>query len=200
MTIKVGMKAPDFKTKSVYDQEFIDISLSDYHNKKYVILFFYPLDFTFVCPTELIAFSDRIDEFNKLDCSILGVSIDSEFCHLAWTQMEKKDGGVGDLKYPLISDLNKNISKAYDVLTEEGISLRAMFIIDKNGIIQHSTVNNLAFGRNVDEAIRILQSIKYIQENPDEVCPVNWKPGEQTITPNEELKKQKTSKEFFREI
>lgn len=184
MSIRVGLKAPDFTATAVFDQEFSTVKLSDYLNKKYVILFFYPLDFTFVCPTEITAFSDRFKEFDEIGTEILGISVDSEFSHLAWTQVARKAGGLGDLNYPLISDLKKEISSSYGVLTEEGIALRALFIIDKQGIIQHSTVNNLSFGRSVDEALRTLQAIQYIQANPDEVCPVNWKPGQKTMKPD----------------
>jgi peroxiredoxin (alkyl hydroperoxide reductase subunit C) len=184
MSIRVGLKAPDFTATAVFDQEFSTVKLSDYLNKKYVILFFYPLDFTFVCPTEITAFSDRFEEFDKIGTEILGISVDSEFSHLAWTQVARKAGGLGDLNYPLVSDLKKEISSSYGVLTEDGIALRALFIIDKQGIIQHSTVNNLSFGRSVDEALRTLQAIQYIQANPDEVCPVNWKPGQKTMKPD----------------
>ena len=170
------------------------MSLSDYKGK-YVLLFFYPLDFTFVCPTEITAFSDRYDEFAALNCEVLGVSVDSKFSHLAWIQTDRKSGGVGDLKYPLVADLKKEISDAYDVLTEEGIALRGLFIIDKEGVVQHSTINNEPFGRNVDEALRTLQALQYVQDNPDEVCPAGWKPGEATMKPT-----PTDSKEYFQAI
>ncbi|BAC09006.1 peroxiredoxin [Thermosynechococcus vestitus] len=181
--LRVGQPAPDFEAVAVYDQEFKTIKLSDYRGK-YVVLFFYPLDFTFVCPTEIVAFSDRYDEFAKLNTEILGVSVDSQFSHLAWTQTDRKAGGVGDLKYPLVSDLKKDISTAYNVLTEEGVALRGLFIIDKEGIIQHATINNLAFGRSVDETLRVLQAIQYVQTHPDEVCPAGWHPGDKTMNPD----------------
>lgn len=182
--IRVGQEAPDFTATVVVDQEFKTIKLSEYRGK-YVVLFFYPLDFTFVCPTEITAFSDRSEEFEKLDTQILGVSVDSEFSHLAWVQTDRKSGGVGDLNYPLVSDIKKEISAAYNVLDPEaGIALRGLFIIDKDGIIQHATINNLAFGRNVDETLRTLQAIQYVQANPDEVCPANWQPGEKTMNPD----------------
>jgi len=184
MSIRVGQKAPDFTATAVFEQEFLTVKLSDYLNKKYVILFFYPLDFTFVCPTEITAFSDRFSEFDKLSTEILGISVDSEFSHLAWTQAPRKAGGLGELNYPLVSDLKKQISSQYNVLTEDGIALRALFIIDKQGVIQHSTINNLSFGRSVDETIRTLQAIQHSQNNPDEVCPVNWKPGQRTMKPD----------------
>ncbi|KAF8403354.1 hypothetical protein HHK36_011456 [Tetracentron sinense] len=192
----VGNSAPDFEAEAVFDQEFIEVKLSDYIGKKYVILFFYPLDFTFVCPTEITAFSDRYSDFEKLNTEILGVSVDSVFSHLAWVQTDRKSGGLGDLKYPLISDVTKSISKSYDVLIpDQGIALRGLFIIDKEGIIQHSTINNLAIGRSVDETMRTLQALQFVQENPDEVCPAGWKPGEKSMKPDPKL-----SKEYFAAI
>jgi len=190
--LRVGQLAPDFLATAVVDQEFKAIKLSDYRGK-YVVLFFYPLDFTFVCPTEITAFSDRYAEFKDLNTEVLGISVDSEFSHLAWIQTERKLGGVGDLNYPLVSDLKKEISEAYNVLDpDEGIALRGLFIIDKEGVIQHATVNNLSYGRNVDETLRVLQAIQYVQTHPDEVCPVGWKPGELTMSADPEK-----SKEFF---
>ncbi|ESQ48881.1 hypothetical protein EUTSA_v10021326mg [Eutrema salsugineum] len=192
----VGNKAPDFEAEAVFDQEFIKVKLSDYIGKKYVILFFYPLDFTFVCPTEITAFSDRHAEFEKLNTEILGVSVDSVFSHLAWVQTDRKSGGLGDLNYPLISDVTKSISKSFGVLIhDQGIALRGLFIIDKEGVIQHSTINNLGIGRSVDETMRTLQALQYIQENPDEVCPAGWKPGEKSMKPDPKL-----SKEYFSAI
>jgi len=182
--IRVGQAAPDFTATAVADQEFKTIKLSDYKGK-YVVIFFYPLDFTFVCPTEITAFSDRFEEFKKLETEVLGISVDSEFSHLAWIQTDRKSGGVGDLNYPLVSDIKKEISAAYNVLDPDaGIALRGLFIIDKEGVIQHATVNNLAFGRNVDETLRVLQAIQYVQTHPDEVCPAGWKPGEKTMNPD----------------
>ncbi|KAM0853973.1 hypothetical protein ACQ4PT_050724 [Festuca glaucescens] len=192
----VGNKAPDFAAEAVFDQEFINVKLSDYIGKKYVILFFYPLDFTFVCPTEITAFSDRHEEFEKINTEILGVSVDSVFSHLAWVQTERKSGGLGDLKYPLVSDVTKSISKSFGVLiADQGIALRGLFIIDKEGVIQHSTINNLGIGRSVDETLRTLQALQYVQENPDEVCPAGWKPGEKSMKPD-----PKGSKEYFAAI
>ncbi len=194
--LRVGQPAPDFSATAVYDMEFKTVKLSDYRGKKYVVLFFYPLDFTFVCPTEITAFSDRYDEFAKLDTEILGVSVDSEYSHLAWIQTDRKAGGVGELRYPLVSDLKKEISAAYNVLDPAaGVALRGLFIIDKEGIIQHATINNLAFGRSVDETLRTLQAIQYVQAHPDEVCPANWQPGQRTMNPD-----PVKSKEFFAAI
>ena len=180
----VGQLAPDFTATAVVDQEFKDIKLSDYRGK-YVVLFFYPLDFTFVCPTEVSAFSDRYEEFKTLNTEILGVSVDSVFSHLAWIQTDRKFGGVGDLNYPLVSDIKKEISTAYNVLDPDGgIALRGLFIIDKDGVLQHATINNLAFGRSIDETLRTLQAIQHVQSHPDEVCPADWKPGDKTMNPD----------------
>ncbi|KAJ6790509.1 2-Cys peroxiredoxin BAS1, chloroplastic-like [Iris pallida] len=189
----VGNVAPDFEAEAVFDQEFIKVKLSEYIGKKYVILFFYPLDFTFVCPTEITAFSDRHSEFANINTEILGVSVDSVFSHLAWVQTDRKSGGLGDLNYPLISDVTKSISKSFGVLIpDQGIALRGLFIIDKEGVIQHSTINNLAIGRSVDETLRTLQALQYVQDNPDEVCPAGWKPGDKSMKPDPKL-----SKEYF---
>lgn len=190
--LRVGQSAPEFTATAVVDQEFKDIKLSDYRGK-YVVLFFYPLDFTFVCPTEITAFSDRHQDFSAIGTEILGVSVDSAFSHLAWIQSDRKSGGVGDLNYPLVSDIKKEISIAYNVLdSNEGVALRGLFIIDKDGVIQHSTVNNLSFGRSVDETLRTLQAIQYVQSHPDEVCPAGWQPGDKTMNPD-----PVKSKEFF---
>nr|QCI07375.1 2-Cys peroxiredoxin [Leiomenia cribrosa] len=192
--IRVGQYAPDFSAVAVYDQEFKQIKLSDYIGK-YVILMFYPLDFTFVCPTEITAFSDAYQKIQSLNTEILGISVDSEYAHLAWLQTDRDVGGLGDLKYPLVSDITKKISISYNVLTEQGTALRGLFIIDKEGIIQHALINNLDFGRNVNETLRTLQAIQYVQMNPDEVCPANWEPGNATIISN-----PKKSKEYFSSI
>ncbi|MDV3347766.1 peroxiredoxin [Leptolyngbyaceae cyanobacterium CCMR0082] len=193
--LRVGQPAPDFTATAVVDQEFKTIKLSDYRGQ-YVVLFFYPLDFTFVCPTEITAFSDRYDEFTALNTEVLGASVDSEFSHLAWIQTERKAGGLGDLSYPLVSDIKKELSAAYNVLEPEaGVALRGLFIIDKDGIVQHSTINNLSFGRSVDETLRVLQAIQHVQSHPDEVCPAGWTPGEKTMTPD-----PVKSKEFFASI
>lgn len=182
--LRVGTAAPDFTAMAVYDQEFKEIKLSDYRGQ-YVVLFFYPLDFTFVCPTEITAFSDRYDSFKSINTEVLGVSVDSQFSHLAWIQTDRKSGGVGDLHYPLVADLKKEISTAYNVLDPEaGVALRGLFIIDKDGVIQHATINNLAFGRSVDETLRVLQAIQHVQTNPDEVCPAGWQPGDVTMNPD----------------
>ncbi|MEO0351205.1 MAG: peroxiredoxin [Cyanobacteria bacterium P01_A01_bin.15] len=193
--LRVGQSAPDFTATAVVDQEFKTIKLSDYLGR-YVVLFFYPLDFTFVCPTEITAFSDRYEEFASLNTEVLGASVDSEFSHLAWIQTERKAGGIGDLAYPLISDIKKEISAAYNVLEPEaGVALRGLFLIDKDGILQHATVNNLSFGRSVDETLRVLQAVQHVQSHPDEVCPAGWTPGDKTMNPD-----PVKSKSFFASI
>lgn len=182
--LRVGQEAPEFTATAVFDQEFKTVKLSDYRGQ-YTVLFFYPLDFTFVCPTEIIAFSDRYEEFKTLNTEILGVSVDSEFSHLAWMQTDRKEGGIGDIDYPLVSDIKKEISCAYNVLDPEaGVALRGLFIIDKEGIIQHTTINNLSFGRSVDETLRTLKAIQHVQNNPDEVCPAGWQEGDKTMNPD----------------
>jgi len=193
--IRVGQEAPDFTATAVFDQEFKTIKLSDYRGQ-YVVLFFYPLDFTFVCPTEIIAFSDRYKEFSTIKTEVLGVSVDSEFSHLAWIQTDKKEGGIGDIDYPLVSDIKKEISTNYNVLDPDaGVALRGLFIIDPEGVIQHATVNNLSFGRSVDETLRTLKAIQYVQSHPDEVCPAGWKEGDQTMVPD-----PVKSKEYFASV
>jgi peroxiredoxin 2/4 len=192
--LRVGREAPNFSATAVYDQEFFPIQLQDYLGK-YVILFFYPLDFTFVCPTEITAFSDQYERFKELNTEILGVSVDSEYAHLAWLQTERESGGLGNLSYPLISDLKKDISKAYNILGDNGVALRGLFIIDKERIIQHIVINNLSFGRSVDETFRTLQAIQHVQSHPDEVCPADWQPGDPTMIPDP-IK----SKEYFTSI
>lgn len=192
MTIRVGQQAPDFTATAVFDQEFQTVQLSQYRGK-YVVLFFYPLDFTFVCPTEITAFSDRYEEFSSKDTEVLGVSVDSEYSHLAWLQTDREAGGLGDIAYPLVSDLNKTIAKDYNVLDEEaGVAVRGLFIIDPDGVIMHATVNNLPVGRNVDETLRVLQAFQYIRSHPDEVCPADWTPGDPTMNPD-----PVKSKEYF---
>ncbi|MCP9826659.1 peroxiredoxin [Synechococcus sp. EJ6-Ellesmere] len=192
MSRLVGLQAPEFTATAVVDQEFQTVTLSQYRGK-YVVLFFYPLDFTFVCPTEITAFNDRYGDFTSRNTEVLGVSVDSQFSHLAWVQTDRKQGGLGDIAYPLVADLKKEIASAYNVLDEDaGVALRGLFIIDPDGVIQHATINNLAVGRNVEETLRVLQAFQHVKANPDEVCPANWTPGEKTMNPD-----PVGSKEFF---
>jgi alkyl hydroperoxide reductase subunit AhpC len=175
----VTKEAPDFSAVAVVNNEFKTVKLSDYKGK-YVVLFFYPLDFTFVCPTEIIAFSDKIEEFHKRGAEVLGCSVDSQFSHLAWIQKPRADGGLGGLKYPLVADLTKKISADYGVLLDGGIALRGTFLIDKNGILRHALINDLPLGRNIDEAIRMIDALHFFEQH-GEVCPANWKPGAMSI-------------------
>lgn len=178
---QIGKIAPNFLTVAVYKNRLGKIRLSDYHGKKYVVLVFYPANFTTVSLTELIELSDRIEEFKQLSTQILAISIDSPFSHLHYLLLKRNQGGLANLNYPLVSDLNQTITQKYQLLTNEGLSLPGLFIIDKQGIIQYYTVNNLLCGRSIDELIRILKSIQYIQENPGQVCPVDWNDNNQIL-------------------
>lgn len=186
--------APDFYGTAVIGDQFKEIKLSDYKGK-YVVLFFYPLDFTFVCPTELIAFDEKLSEFKKLNAEVIGCSVDSHYAHLAWQNTDRSKGGLGKLNYALLSDINKKISADYGVLIEQaGIALRGTFIIDPNGILRQMSVNDLPVGRSVDEVIRLVQALKFVEEN-GEVCPANWTRGSKTIKPTPE-----ESKEYFEAV
>ena len=179
----VSKPAPEFTADAVMpDGSFKQIKLSDYKGKN-VILFFYPLDFTFVCPTEIIAFSNKNAEFEKRNTVVLGVSIDSKFSHLAWRNTDRKEGGLGEISYPLIGDLSKQICKDYDVLADFGVAFRGLFLIDKDGIVQHQVINNLPLGRNIDEAIRMVDALQFHEDN-GEVCPANWTKGEDGMKPD----------------
>jgi peroxiredoxin 3 len=177
----VQKKAPNFKATAVMaDGSFKEISLADYKGK-YVVLFFYPLDFTFVCPTEILAFSDRVADFKAANTEIIGVSVDSHFTHLAWTSTPRKDGGIQNLQYPLVADLNKSIARDYGVLIEEaGIALRGLFIIDPEGVIRAATVHDLPVGRSVDETLRVVKAFQFVAKH-GEVCPANWSEGKATM-------------------
>lgn len=184
MSVLVNQAAPDFKANAVVGNSIQEVQLSDFRGKKYVVLFFYPLDFTFVCPTELHAFQEKLDAFKALNVELIGVSIDSEFSHLAWVNTPKKQGGIQGVSYTLVSDLTKNISRSYDVLLEDaGVALRGLFLIDKEGIVQHQVVNNLPLGRNVDEVLRMVEALQFFEEN-GEVCPANWHKGEKSMKPD----------------
>ncbi len=182
----VSTEAPDFTATAVMpDNSFKeDFKLSDYRGK-YVLLFFYPLDFTFVCPSEIIAFSKQLDEFKSRNCEVIGVSTDSHFSHWAWKNTPVDNGGIGDIKYPLVADFQKVISQDYGLLLEGGMALRGTFLIDKDGVIQHSTINNLGLGRSVDEMIRLLDALQHLEEY-GEVCPANWHKGEDAMKPTAE--------------
>ncbi len=177
MTLLVTNPAPEFKATAVMpDNSFKDdFSLEDYKGK-YVVLFFYPLDFTFVCPSEIIAFDHRLQEFKDRNTEVVGVSIDSHFSHLAWKNTPVENGGIGNIQYPLVADMNKSISKEYKVLFNKAIALRGSFLIDKEGVIRHMVVNDLPLGRNIDEMLRMIDALQFTEEH-GEVCPAGWQKG-----------------------
>lgn len=176
----VQKPAPQFTAKAVIGGEIKEVSLAALKGK-WVVLLFYPLDFTFVCPTELCSFSDRLEEFKKLGAEVLGVSVDSEYSHLAWSQQPRAQGGLAPCSLPLISDLGKRLAQAYGVLTADGtVALRGLFLIDPKGIVRQATVNDLPVGRSVDETIRLLQALQFVEKH-GEVCPANWQPGKPTM-------------------
>ena len=184
-TSLVTHTAPDFVAQAVMpDNSFAELKLSDYSGK-YIVLFFYPLDFTFVCPSEIIAFDKQLDEFKKRNTEIVGVSVDSQFTHLAWKKTPRDKGGIGNVQFPLVSDLTKQITHDYGVLINDSIALRGLFLIDREGIVRHSVVNDLPLGRNVDEVIRMVDALQYFETN-GEVCPANWKPGQDAMKPTAE--------------
>ncbi|MFK7874018.1 MAG: peroxiredoxin [Oligoflexales bacterium] len=185
MSVLVGKPAPDFQATAVVNGDFQDnFKLSDFRGK-YALLFFYPLDFTFVCPTELHAFQEKLENFKKLNCEVIGVSIDSHFSHHAWLNTPKSEGGIEGVNYPLVSDINKTIARDYDVLIPgAGIALRGAFLIDKEGIVRHQTINDLPLGRNIDEYTRLLEALQFTEEH-GEVCPANWKKGEKSMKPDQ---------------
>ncbi|MFG0251446.1 MAG: peroxiredoxin [Phycisphaerales bacterium JB038] len=183
MSCLVTKEAPDFTAQAVMpDNTFAPLTLSDYRGK-YVVLFFWPLDFTFVCPSEIIAFHKALDQFKERNVEVIGCSIDSHFTHLAWKNTPVNAGGIGNVQFPLVSDLSKNVSTEYEVLFNDSIALRGLFLIDKEGVIRHAVVNDLPLGRNVDEAIRMVDALQF-HEIHGEVCPANWKPGEEAMKPN----------------
>ena len=176
MAVLVTKQAPDFTAEAVLkDGSFAKLSLSQFKGK-YVLLFFYPLDFTFVCPTEIIAFSERAKEFNDLGVEVIGVSVDSHFSHLAWRNIPRDQGGIGPIQYSLVADLDKQISRNYDVLVGDAVALRGLFLIDKDGVVQHQVVNNFPLGRSVDEAMRMVDALHFFEQK-GEVCPANWEAG-----------------------
>ncbi|KAJ8250161.1 hypothetical protein COCON_G00220830 [Conger conger] len=190
----VTQHAPHFQGTAVHHGEFKEISLDDYKGK-YLVLFFYPLDFTFVCPTEIIAFSDKASEFHDVNCEVVGVSVDSHFTHLAWINTPRKNGGLGKLNIPLLADLNKQVSRDYGVLLEgPGIALRGLFLIDPSGVVKHMSVNDLPVGRSVDETLRLVKAFQFV-ETHGEVCPASWTPDSPTIKPTPE-----GSKEYFETV
>jgi peroxiredoxin (alkyl hydroperoxide reductase subunit C) len=191
MAVLVNKPAPDFTAPAVVNKEFQDISLSSFRGKKNVVLFFYPLDFTFVCPTELHAFQEKLQEFKSKNTEVLAVSVDSKFSHLAWLNTPREDGGIAGVTYPVISDIHKTISRDYDVLHEDGVALRATFLIDKKGVVRQQTVNDLPLGRNIDEMLRLVDALAF-HEKHGEVCPANWSEGKKAMRAD-----QQGLKEYF---
>jgi len=180
MSTLVTNEAPDFTATAVMaDNSFEDITLSSYRGK-YVVLFFYPLDFTFVCPSEIIAYNKALDKFKSRNTELIGVSIDSKFSHYAWKNTPVNKGGIGQIQYPLVADLSKNISRDYEVLIGDEVALRGLFLIDKEGIIRHATINDLGLGRNVEETLRMIDALQHT-ESYGEVCPANWTKGDEAI-------------------
>ena len=185
-SVLIGKQAPFFKAKAIVNRQIVEsFSLEDLKGK-YILFFFYPLDFTFVCPTELHAFQEKLSDFKALNAEVIGCSIDSWFSHLAWVNTPKSKGGIEGVEYPLVSDIHKTIARSYNVLKEdEGIAYRGLFLIDKQGIIRHQVINDLPLGRSVDEALRMLNSLIFFEEN-GQVCPANWAPGAKAMNPTTE--------------
>jgi peroxiredoxin (alkyl hydroperoxide reductase subunit C) len=180
----VTKQAPNFTATAVLANGSIvdDFELSKNYGEKGTVLFFYPLDFTFVCPSEIIAFSKRIDEFKSRGINVIGVSIDSQFSHFAWRETPVEKGGIGKINFPLVADLTKQISKDYDVLLDGGVALRGSFLIDANGLIRHAVINDLPLGRNIDEMIRMIDAMLFTNEH-GEVCPAGWQKGDDAMKP-----------------
>jgi alkyl hydroperoxide reductase subunit AhpC len=186
----IGSSLKPFTAQSYKAGKFVEVSDTDVKGK-WAVFFFYPADWTFVCPTEIIAFSERAKEFNDLGVEVIGVSVDSHFSHLAWRNIPRDQGGIGPIQYSLVADLDKQISRNYDVLVGDAVALRGLFLIDKDGIVRHQVVNDLPLGRSVDEALRMVQALQFFEKN-GEVCPADWKEGKRTIKPG-----VNESKEFF---
>jgi peroxiredoxin (alkyl hydroperoxide reductase subunit C) len=183
MSFLVTKPAPDFTAVAVrsdgtFDEGFRLSSLRG----RYVVLFFYPLDFTFVCPSEILAFDEKLEAFEERDCAVVGVSVDSQYTHAAWRRTKVEDGGIGPVRYPLVADLSKEISRAYGILFEEEVALRGTFLIDREGVVRHAVVNDLPLGRNIDEALRMLDALRFHEERGD-VCPANWEDGREGMKP-----------------
>jgi peroxiredoxin 2/4 len=179
----VTQEAPDFTADAIMpDNSFGQITLSSLKGK-YVVLFFYPLDFTFVCPSEILAFNKRLEEFKTRNCEVIGVSVDSKFTHLAWKNTKLEDGGIGNIQYPLVADLNKNIAQSYGILFNNSVALRGLFLIDTKGFVRHAVINDLPLGRNVAEALRMVDALQFVETHGDQVCPANWNEGDEAMKP-----------------
>lgn len=181
MSVLVGRKAPEFKVGAVVKKEFIDIALTDFKDKNYVVLFFYPLNFTSVCNSEMHAFQSRLADFEKRGVVLLGCCTESQFSHLTWMKQPDETGGIASITYPILADMHKTIAKDYDVLTDGGYANRGLFIIDKQGIVKHQSVFEANIGRNVDEILRVVDALQHIEVHGD-FCPANWKTGHTTLT------------------
>ena len=182
MSTLVTKEAPDFTAKAVLpNNEIGELTLSKLRGK-YVVLFFYPLDFTFVCPSEIIAFDRALNKFKERNAEVLGVSVDSQYSHFAWKNTPREHGGIGNVQYPLVADITKEIARSYGVLINESVALRGLFLIDKEGIVRHALINDLPLGRNVDEALRVLDALQFTEKH-GEVCPANWREGEEAMKP-----------------
>jgi peroxiredoxin (alkyl hydroperoxide reductase subunit C) len=186
MSVLVTKEAPDFVAPAVMPSGVIEenFKLSDYRGK-YVVLFFYPLDFTFVCPTEIIAHDHRIDQFKTRDVEVIAISIDSQFTHFAWRNTPVNEGGIGSVRFSIVADIKHEIAQAYGIEHPDGVALRASFLIDKEGIVQHQVVNNLPLGRNVDEMLRLVDALQFVEEH-GEVCPAGWQKGDSGMKPTAE--------------
>ncbi|AYF45345.1 MULTISPECIES: peroxiredoxin [Halobacteriovorax] len=193
-TSLVSKAAPEFKGNAVVNGEIKEISLSDFKGK-WKVLFFYPLDFTFVCPTEITAFSDKIQLFKDLNCEVIACSVDSAFSHLAWTKQSRNEGGLGDINFPILEDLTKEVSRSYGALMPSGdVAFRATYIIDDNNIVQHVSINNLSVGRNVEEVARLVDGYQFTAKH-GEVCPAGWTKGADTMKPDPQ-----GSQEYFNKL
>ena len=186
MSMLVTKKAPDFTATAVMPDDRFEsgFSLAALRGH-YILLFFYPLDFTFVCPSEILAFNKALDQFKKRGCEVVGVSVDSEFTHLAWRKTPVEQGGIGPIKFPLVSDLSKSIARRYGLLLDEQVALRGLFLIDREGVVRHALINDLPLGRSVAEALRMLDALRFHEQN-GQVCPADWKEGEEAMTPTSE--------------
>lgn len=182
----VTQEAPDFTAEAVMpDSTFGQIKLSSFKGK-YVVLFFYPLDFTFVCPSEILAFNKRLEDFKTRNCEVIGVSVDSKFTHLAWKSTPVENGGIGNIQYPLVQDLTKSIARSYGILFNDAVALRGLFLIDTKGIVRHAVINDLPLGRSVNEALRMVDALQFVETHGDQVCPADWQEGEAAMKPTAE--------------
>jgi len=194
MSRLVGKTAPDFTADVLVNGEIKKLNLHKDFAGKWKVLYFYPLDFTFVCPTEITAFEDNLSKFKELNCEVIACSVDSAFSHLAWTQVERNKGGLGKMTHPMVADITKNIARDYEVLANDAVALRGVFVIDDKNVVQTATVNNLSVGRNVEEVLRTVEAYQYTAKN-GEVCPAGWTKGKATMKPD-----PKGSQDYFKTV